>query len=69
MSKIKVKPIQVGEIAKTNKLVDARQVREAIRLCEELREAGVVPEKGTGYRLASPFASARPARRRAKKSR
>jgi pentatricopeptide repeat protein len=51
--------ITVDEVAKTNSLVDVGQVREAIRMCEELQATGIVPAKGVGYRLTSPFTTNR----------
>jgi hypothetical protein len=61
--------ITVDGMAKTNKLVNAEHVREAIRLCEELREAGVIPAKGVGYRLSPPYTSNPGTSQKARKSR
>ena len=59
---------KVDQLAKRNKGVNADQVREALRLCEELQDAGIAPQRGVGYRLSTPFSSARSTRRTSRKS-
>jgi hypothetical protein len=60
---------KIEKLAKTNRAADAAQVQEALRLCEELESAGIVSERGVGYRISMPFSTPRSGRRVCRKVR